>query len=207
MVGMIKQKQPGMPTSVVTSNTYKQGSMKSLKCFIINTIFLLIITFSSISWGELIEGINRPKPPFKVIFNNDCTNIGSCKSPFNPEGFEPQSEDVPRFLQASVDEVSDIGVDVLCFAPGMGWVPWWKSQVVPDHYQWFKNRMKEKGYEPKLNFIHQYVEQGGDVVKVVVDRCKEKRLPILISYRLNDLHHLENPNRPEICQFYVEHPE
>lgn len=149
----------------------------------------------------------RPKVPYKIIFNNDCTNIGSCISPFNPNYEKGKPEYMPELLIASVDEAAEIGADVLCFAPGMGWTPWWKSNVVPDHYQWFRRRIAELGIEPNVNFIHRFVEEGGDVMQIVADRCTEKNIALFVSYRLNDIHHLENPSRPEISQFYHEHPE
>ena len=69
----------------------------------------------------------RPEVPFKVIFNNDCTNIGSCISPFNPDYKKSRPECVEEMLIASVDEAADSGVEAFCFSPGMGWTPWWPS--------------------------------------------------------------------------------
>lgn len=147
----------------------------------------------------------KRKAPYKLLFNNDCTNILTCVSPYHSKG-QPFH---PDMLRATVDEVK--GVDAHLLMPGMGWVPWWKSEVLPIEKQqeWFR---KTYGIEP-ANSYHDYLMQGGDIVQVFVDRCREKGQAPFISFRLNDGHLLEKRDNPDpfsvlsITAFYTEHPE
>ncbi len=152
----------------------------------------------------------KQKPPFKVLYSNDTTNITSCTSPFRQKG-EPFRE---AMLQATVDEVSGL-VDAHFLQPGLGMVPMWPSKVLPlkAHYEWIQQR-----YQQKPDSFGNYVLHGGDVVKVFIERCREKGQAAFISVRLNDAHHKEfaDPkpgDKPgtsigmSVTKAYVEHPE
>jgi len=149
------------------------------------------------------------KAPFRILYNNDTTNITSCISPYHKKS-EPFR---PKMLEASVDEVKG-QVDAHFLQPGLGMVPMWPSKVLPldQHYAWLKERY---GQEP--DSFGRYVLNGGDVVKVFVDRCRSVGQAPFISFRLNDAHHKEfaNAARGEkvgslgmsVTRSYVEHPE
>ena len=49
----------------------------------------------------------RPKAPFRLWYNNDCTNVLSVNSPFHKRG-EPMAD---AALIGSIDEVAGKGVD------------------------------------------------------------------------------------------------
>ncbi|MBN2308859.1 MAG: hypothetical protein JXR94_07820 [Candidatus Hydrogenedentes bacterium] len=155
--------------------------------------------------GGRRRGAAGRRAPYKLLFNNDSTNVLSCESPYHKRG-EPFR---PEMLEGTVDEVA--GADVHLLMPGMGWVPWWQSEVLPmaKHQEWFR---KHYGVEP-ANSYHDYVLAGGDMVKVFVDRCRARGQAPFITFRLNDGHHLEFVDEPKpfnvqsLCQFYVEHPE
>ena len=76
------------------------------------------------------------KAPFKLLYNNDTTNTVGVSSPWHEEG-EPFREEM---LAASIEEVAGTGVDAYMLSPGMGWVPWWQSEVEPDFYAWWEKR-------------------------------------------------------------------
>ncbi len=148
-------------------------------------------------------------PPFHVLYSNDTTNITSCVSPWHKKG-EPFR---PKMLEATVDEAA--GTDVHLLQPGLCWVPWWKSAVYPaeEHYCWIKERY---GLEP--DSFGRYLLEGGDIVKVFIDRCRLRGQTPFISLRLNDGHHKEwvDAKRGDkigggasqgITRFYYEHPE
>jgi len=112
-------------------------------------------------------------------------------------------------IEASVDETVGTGVEVHMLQPGVGWIPWWKSNVYPGdkHYRWFKEKT---GLEP--DSFGKYMMTGGDIVEVFTKRCRERGLTPFISLRLNDAHHLENVGLNNggslwISRFYEEHPE
>lgn len=151
------------------------------------------------------------KAPFRVLFSNDTTNITTCVSPYHQAG-EPFRENM---LQASVDEVAGTGVEVHLLQPGLGWVPWWKSKLLPaqEHYRWIQERF---GLKP--DSIGKYLLSGGDIVQTFIDRCREKQQVPFISLRLNDGHHKEwayaKPGEKiamgaaqGVTKFYDEHPE
>jgi len=141
------------------------------------------------------------RAPFRLLYNNDCTNLLNCASPFNRpgDGFHP------RQIEAAVDEIAGTGVDASLLSPGLGWVPWWPSEVDRDHYAWYE---KQTG-EPLLpgGFEH-FVRHGGDVVKPFVDRCRRHGIAPFATFRLNDAHFVGrsilDAHKP---RFYLEHPE
>ena len=149
--------------------------------------------------------VRREKAPFKILYNNDSTNTAGCVSPWHKKG-EPFREEL---LAASIDEVAGTGVDVHLLSPGVGWIPWWPSEVYPDHYQWW---MKKTGLESDGYGYSDYFLNGGDMVKVLVDRCKANGMAPFVSYRLNDCHLMEfmgtkHPKSAWVSRFYAEHPE
>ncbi|OGV70154.1 MAG: hypothetical protein A2283_06585 [Lentisphaerae bacterium RIFOXYA12_FULL_48_11] len=152
---------------------------------------------------------SRRKPSFRVLYSNDTTNITSCVSPWHRKG-EPFR---PKMLEATIDEAA--GVDAHLLQPGLCWVPWWKSKTYPveDHYRWMKDKY---GVDP--DSFGRYMIEGGDIVKVFVDRCRMRGQAPFISFRLNDGHHKEwvdaKPGEKVgggasqgITRFYHEHPE
>jgi len=150
----------------------------------------------------------RPKAPFKVLYSNDMTHITTCLSPYHPT---PGAATIDM-VNASVDETAGCGIDAHMLQPGLGWIPFWNSAVVPlkDQRDWFRQRY---GIEPNNSFTA-LILAGDDIVEVFVRRCREKGLKPFVSYRLNDAHHLEHADgKPQpwmfetICQFYAEHPE
>jgi hypothetical protein len=152
----------------------------------------------------------RPKAPFRIIYSNDSTNITSCVSPFHAAR-EPFRREM---LEATVDEVAGL-VDAHFLQPGLGMVPMWPSKVLPldAHYAWIKER-----YGQKPDSFGRFVLDGGDVVKVFIDRCHQRNQTAFISVRMNDAHHKEftDPkpgDKPgtsigmSVTRFYAEHPE
>jgi len=156
-------------------------------------------------------GPARSKPPFRVLYSNDTTNILTCTSPYHKKGEAFR----PEMLDASVDEVADMGVDAHLLQPGLGWAPWWQSKVCPpaEHYRWLRQTY---GVEP--DSVGGYVLAGGDLVERFIRRCRLRRVAPFISLRLNDGHHKEWAVAKKgskiplgagqgLCRFYCEHPE
>ena len=158
------------------------------------------------TWGTAHAGLPsaaRGKAPFRVLYNNDSTNLVGCVSPWHRQG-EPFSD---QALVASIDEVAGQGVDCYLLSPGLGWIPWWQSAVYPDHYEWWTKRTGLK-----LDTYGQYMLRGGDVVRTLVARCRELGLAPFVSFRLNDCHFQEHYGEKNaasifVSRFYAEHPE
>ncbi|HSI61517.1 MAG TPA: hypothetical protein VLE43_00325 [Candidatus Saccharimonadia bacterium] len=157
------------------------------------------------------SGSGGRKAPFKVLYSNDATNITSCTAPWRPRGAAFRRE----MIEATVEETAGTGVDAHFLQPGLGMVPMWPSKVIPlkEHYDWIKER-----YDTGPDSFGNFVLNGGDVVKVFLDRCKLRGQAGFISVRLNDAHHKERAGfgpkdkagtsiGMSVTRHYVEHPE
>jgi hypothetical protein len=164
---------------------------------------------AAVAAAPLLAADERGKAPHRVLYSNDMTNITSCVSPFHRAG-EPFRKEM---LEATVDEVAGL-VDAHFLQPGLGMVPMWPSKVLPlaEHYAWIKAR-----YGQRPDSFGQFVLDGGDVVRVFIDRCRARGQAAFISFRLNDAHHKEfvDPkpgDKPgssigmSVTKFYAEHP-
>ncbi len=157
----------------------------------------------------------RPKPTFRVLFNNDLTNVRNCQSAYHKFG-EPFSKEI---LQASINETCNTGIDVHLLSPGHSWAPLWKSKIYPyeKHAKWYKQRTGLN-----VTTFGQYMLEGGDIVGDFVEHCKKVNMPAFISFRLNDWHqknyvdlskeqlkeyNIQAFSSMETCKFYDEHPE
>jgi hypothetical protein len=183
-----------------------------MACGRIVAFFSVCIVWSLIgseSMAQSNKSEERPKAPYKLLYNNDTTNTASCKSPYHKKG-EPFTE---AKLVASIEEVAGKGVDAYLLSPGMGWVPWWPSKVEPDYYEWWKKRTglevigarSGSGYE-------KYAYDGGDMVQVLIDTCRKLKMAPFVSLRLNDVHAQEdyvekNQRSLNSSRFYVENPQ
>ena len=148
----------------------------------------------------------RTKAPYRLLYNNDNTNVAGVISPWREEGEDFREE----MLVASIEEVADTAVDAYLLSPGMGWVPWWQSEVEPGFYDWWRERtgLSLEGFKA----YDRYVAEGGDMVQVLVDTCRRLNMAPFVSLRMNDVHHQEHyvdkSERSIVsCRFYVEHPE
>lgn len=146
-----------------------------------------------------------------MIFSNDTTNVFNCTSPYNTDGRE-EGQFTEAMLRASVAEAAVKGVGAQLLQPGHGWVPWWTSKILPLEQQeaWFEARY---GVKPDIP-VHKFLRAGGDLIGAFIDECHKHGVDALISYRVNDNHHLEwADGKPDghkahaLTKFYVDHPE
>jgi len=161
------------------------------------------------------ENSARQRPPYRLIYDNDLTNVISRPSPFHNQG---EGFTIDKF-RASVDEVAGTGVDAVALQPGYGWVPCWKSRIYPyaRHVEWLKER-----YGTGPRFFGGY--DAENVTGEFLDRCRAGRLAGFISLRMNDYHHKnfvdftkeefaryrDKINRKfelKVSKLYLDHPE
>jgi hypothetical protein len=121
--------------------------------------------------------------PYRTIYSNDTTHILSCKIPWRDRNDELTDEHLAR----SITEAA--AIDAHFLQPGLGWIPWWPSQIYSpqDHYVEFLQ--KEHGYR-KPNKIGRYLLDGGDMLRTLVTTCKQINVAPFLSFRLNDGHHV-----------------
>ena len=134
-------------------------------------------------------GASPPRPPFRVLYDNDLTNATACVSPWHKK----EQLFTPDLLQATVDEVAGKGVDVHLLQPGLGWVPMWPSRVLPlqEHFDWLR-----RTFSLQPDSYDRYLLSGGDLVRVFIDRCRLRGQSPFISFRLNDAHFKDYANAP-----------
>jgi len=150
----------------------------------------------------------RPEPPFRTLYSNDTTNILSCRTPWR----NPKDGLTDEHLQHSIEEAA--GVDVHMLQPGLGWIPWWNSEIYSpqDHYVRF---LQEEHGIRGMRHVGRYLLEGGDMLQTLVDTCKRNQVAPFLSYRLNDGHHVRslaealNNGRPtpEMARHYWENYE
>ncbi len=123
------------------------------------------------------------KPPFRVIYSNDTTNILSC---LGPEKRNVEFTD--DLLRGSIREAA--GVDAHFLQPGLGWLPWWRSKIYPAeaHYRWLRDKHGVKGVQK----IGRYLLAGGDMLTTLVATCRDMGIAPFLSFRLNDGHHVRD---------------
>lgn len=167
------------------------------------------------SWGLVLllaaaQGTAAPpvpvrtgKAPFRLLYNNDATNVWTCESPFHARG-APITD---AAIAGSIDEVAAFGVDAYLLSPGLGHYPWCQGERVRQHYAWWtaKTGLKPDAYGD-------YLLGGGDWVKVLVERCRASGMAPFVSFRVNDVHMLEyageaHPRSQWASRFYTDHPE
>lgn len=128
---------------------------------------------------------NQPAAPipFRTIYSNDTTHILSCQRPENRS--EKFSDDL---LRQSIVEAA--GVDAHFLQPGLGWIPWWKSEIYPieDHYNWLRETHGIRG----IRKIDRYLLEGGDMLATLIETCRELEVAPFLSFRLNDGHHVRD---------------
>ncbi|MBN2450712.1 MAG: hypothetical protein JXR77_10000 [Lentisphaeria bacterium] len=155
------------------------------------------------------QGVAAPLPPrggkapFRLLYNNDATNVLSCESPFH----EPGAPVTDAAIAGSIDEVAERGVDAYLLSPGLGHYPWCQGERVREHYAWWTAKT---GLEPDP--YGRYLLEGGDWVRVLVQRCRAHGMAPFVSFRMNDVHMMEfageaHPRSQWASRFYTEHPE
>ncbi len=143
---------------------------------------LLIISLTS--FFSTFAG-ERPEAPFHVLYNNDLTQIRTCKSPYHKLDQEFNIE----MLRASVDETVKAGFDAHMLAPLLTYVPAWKSKLYPieEHVEWLKSRFPDI----KITDYVKCLAEGTDIVGVFVEHCRTNGIAPFITVRMNDWHTLE----------------
>lgn len=139
-----------------------------------------------------------------MLYGSDTTHILSNTSPWHPRG----AKLTPAMFAAAVDEAAEAGADAHLLQPGLGWVPWWPSQVLPleEHVAWFRGHF---GSKHKSQFID-FLLAGGDLVQLTLERCRARGVAGFLSFRLNDAHHKTDADDPKktrvdcVPRFYTE---
>jgi len=123
--------------------------------------------------------------PFRTIYSNDTTHILSCKMPWR-ERTDPLTD---VHIAKSITEAA--GVDAHFLQPGLGWIPWWKSEIYSPHEHYAEFLQKQHGHK-SIHKIARYLLDGGDMLETLIKTCGEVGVAPFLSFRLNDGHHVRN---------------
>jgi len=120
-------------------------------------------------------------------------------------------------LQGYVDEVVGTGVTTFFASPNWGMLMSYPSKVT----EMIGSQLSEKelaeyhkiGLIKKISteraFANYYglYNSGHDPFGVMIERAREKKLEVFISFRPNEIHDVQNPNSLIVTKFWKDHPQ
>jgi len=144
--------------------------------------------------------------PYRVIYNQDCTNLFAVTK-------EPIA---PRHVDRMVDEVADGGADLLLINPNSQrvnypsriWQTFWDGYA-PGRRDFFGPvpEADVPGRERFVRSMKDLAEQGCDYLSRALARCRQKGIAPGVSVRMNDMHDAPWLGSHLFSRFYLEHPE
>ena len=145
--------------------------------------------------------------PFRFIYNSDANHMYYYDTP--PMTVEQ--------LQKYVDEVVGTGVTTFFASPNWGMMmsyPGDVCEMIGDGLSDDEKREylrigieKDKSSERAISNIHAILDSGHDPFGVMIDRAREQGLEVFVSFRLNEIHDVQNPDSMIVSRFWKEHPE
>lgn len=145
----------------------------------------------------------------RFIYNSDGGNILIDKAP-------PMTpEDVFKY----VDETADSQVTTYFICPNYGMPLMYPSRVTDmlgatlTDQQWAD--MKHLAEQPDhvgsvergIANLRALVDAGNDPIGLVIERAHHKKLEVFVTFRLNEIHDVENPKSLIVSKFWREHPQ
>jgi hypothetical protein len=148
---------------------------------------------------------SRDLDRFKVLFNHDDTCVFSSDSPYQSTK-EPVSL---KQIHGYVDEVADAQCSALLLSPYWGQAtPMWDSDVVPLWKGVGRTMKCPDTFQGKvIARIRDLLLSGVDFVGETGKRCKERKLPFLLAWRMFDIHGIDHPEDPWTSDFYKQNPQ
>ncbi len=152
-----------------------------------------------------------PERPKRFIYNCDGNNLFIYAEP--PMRIEDVYPDIDRAAAA--------GVTTFSISPNNGMVMSFPGRITrmlgddadPDVQKQIEQQGRSRPgtlARAALNY-RGFVEQGRDAVDIVVERARQKGMEVFLSFRLNEVHGVDHPNRfPSsliISRFWKDHPE
>ena len=125
----------------------------------------------------------------------------------------------PEDVYAYVDEVADTQVTTFFICPYYCMPMLYPSKVTEmigslmteeqwDHLVRVGSDPDSKGTQERgMANLRGLVDAGHDPIGLVVDRAREKKLEVFITFRLNEIHDVQNPDSLLVSRFWREHPE
>jgi hypothetical protein len=164
--------------------------------------------------------VKRPRP-VRFIYNSDSNNMFIHKEP-------PMD---PSDLVPFLDEIAQTEITTLFVSPNLGMKMDYPSRVAEmltpestdkpisrEGYPQLPPDILERGWEERLlkgreshrrvaMNLHSLLEAGHDPPKTVIELARERGLEVFISFRLNEVHNVEQPDSPILSTFWRDYPE
>ncbi len=171
-------------------------------------LFIIAITFLLMTIG--VETSGEPIKPYRFIYNSDGGNMFIYKVP-------PMT---PSDVYSYVDEVADTQVTTFFMCPSYCMPMMYPSRITEMIGSTLIDKQRQfvemAGCDPDSSKNHleraivnlnALVEAGHDPVGLVVERARERKMEIFITFRLNEIHDVQNPESLLVSKFWREHPE
>ena len=146
-------------------------------------------------------------PKHRFIYNSDGGNMFIYKEP-------PMS---PEDVYSYVDEVVGTSVTSFFVSPNYGQPLLFPSEVTgmigDNATEEQEEKIQEIGPEKESSMerailnLRGLVSQGQDPFGVILDRAKDQGLETFISFRLNEIHNVQEPESLLLTDFWREHPD
>lgn len=157
--------------------------------------------------GIVSTAVAQESRPQRFIYNSDANHMYYYKTP-------PMSV---ADLQEYVDEVVGTGVTTFFASPNWGMLMSYPSDVTEmigsqmssEELTAFRKvgLTKERSAERAFANFYAIYDSGHDPFAVMIDRAREKKLEVFISYRPNEVHDVQNADSLVLTKFWKEHPE
>lgn len=135
---------------------------------------------------------NRFREAYRVIYNQDCTNLFSrTRAPIRSE-----------HVDGMVDEVADGGANVMLINPN-GQKVNYPSKVWETFWEGDPSQLSPRNQQMK-----RLADSGCDYLERALGRCRQRGITPGVSVRMNDMHGAREPDTwPDNSHFYKQHPE
>jgi 3-keto-disaccharide hydrolase len=142
---------------------------------------------------------------YRMIYNCDGDNMFIYVDP-------PMK---PADLYPYIDAVAESGITSFFMSPNIGMTVCYPSDVSdfigqhasPELAARISNDATHKTTERGIANLRGLIEQGLDPIQLVVDRAREKGMEVFLSWRLNEVHAVEQDDHLIFSRFWREHPE
>jgi glycosyl hydrolase family 10 len=144
---------------------------------------------------------------YRFIYNSDGMNVFIDKEP-------PM---VPEDTYSYVDEVAETQVTTFFICPNAGMRMLYPSETtgmlggnIPEEkIEEIRKKATEKGGTTDRGIVNlqALVDAGHDPIEPIVDRANEKGLEIFLTFRLNEIHAVNEPESHILSDFWKDHPD
>jgi hypothetical protein len=138
--------------------------------------------------------VNSTMHQRRLIYNSDADNMFHHAEP------PMRAEDLTPYI----DEIAGTGVSTLSLSPNLGMKVNYPSRVAemltPDSAQ-------DTGQSRLARNLASLVAAGHDPLGLAFDLARERGLEVFASFRLNEVHGVEDPASPVVSGFWRKHPE